>query len=137
MNAHDPQALSAYADGELPPAEASRMEAHLEGCTECLRELSNIRTMGEAMRRELDGRASGGIWEGVHRRITRPLGWGLLVIGAAVWAGLLLVSWFRQTLSLEWAALTTVGVGLAMLTAGIAYEQYREWKDSPYKDIER
>jgi 4-hydroxybenzoate polyprenyltransferase len=73
----------------------------------------------------------------VHRRITRPIGWILVTAGAALWVVLIAVAWFRQALTPEWVAATAVAVGLAMLAAGIGYEQYREWKDSPYKDIER
>jgi anti-sigma factor RsiW len=137
MSGHPLEALSAYADGELPPEEARRLESHLERCTECARELALIRTMGGAMRTLQPRRGRASVWEGVHRRITRPLGWVLLVVGVALWTALALVSWFRQALTPEWLAATAVGVGLAMLAIGIAYEQYREWRDSPYKDVER
>jgi anti-sigma factor RsiW len=137
MNGHPREALSAYADGELPPEEARRVRAHLERCTECARELATIRTLGGAMRTMHPAPRRAGTWEAVHRRITRPVGWILLVAGVALWTVLAVVSWFRQALTLEWLAATAVGVGVAMLAAGIAYEQYREWKDSPYRDIER
>jgi anti-sigma factor RsiW len=136
MNEHPHEALSAYADGELPPERALAVERHLEDCTECARELSIIRTMGGAMRQGTKA-AETGVWEGVHRRITRPIGWILVTAGAALWVVLITVAWFRQALTPEWVAATAVAVGLAMLAAGIGYEQYREWKDSPYKDIER
>jgi len=136
MNEHPHEALSAYADGELPPERAMAIERHLEACTECARELSIIRGMGGAMRqRPTDGKT--GVWAGVHRRITLPIGWILIAAGAALSAVLIAVSWFRQALTPEGIAVTAVGIGLAMLAAGIGYEQYREWKDSPYKDIER
>lgn len=136
MIGHPQEALSAYADGELSPDEAREIERHLDGCTECARELSLIRSIGGAMRtiRAGSGRST---WEGVHRRITSPIGWALVVTGGAVWVALALASWLRQELTLEWLAASAVGVGLAMVAVGIGYEQYREWKDSPYKDIER
>jgi anti-sigma factor RsiW len=137
MSGHPLEALSAYADGELSTEEARRVESHLERCTECARELALIRTMGGAMRTLEPRRGRASAWEGVHRRITRPLGWVLLVVGVTLWTALALVSWFRQALTPEWLAVTAVGVGLAMLAIGIAYEQYREWRDSPYKDVER
>jgi anti-sigma factor RsiW len=137
MNGHPQvEALHAYADGELLPEEARRVETHLERCTECLREVTLIHSIGGAMRTMNPPRRRGSAWEGVHRRITRPVGWILLVAGVLLWAGLAIFSWFRQELTLEWLAATAFGVGLAMLTIGIAYDQYREWKQSPYKDIE-
>ena len=137
MTTHPVEALSAYADGELPPAEAREVETHLEQCTECARELALIRTLGGAMRAMPANRPHRSTWERVHLRITRPVGWTLLAAGLLVWAGIALVSWFREALTLEWLAATAVGVGVAMLAIGIGYEQYREWKTSPYRDIER
>jgi anti-sigma factor RsiW len=138
MNGHPTEALGAYADGELTQDEARRVEAHLARCTECAREVAAIRSLGGAMRDIETSRPRGGdTWARVHRRITRPVGWVLLVAGVLLWTGLALASWFRETLTLEWLAATAVGVGIAMLAVGIAYEQYREWKDSPYKDIDR
>jgi hypothetical protein len=76
-------------------------------------------------------------WERVHGRITRPMGWTLLLAGVAVWAGIAIAAWFRQALTLEWLAGTAVAVGVLMLLVGIGHEQYREWRTSPYRDIER
>ncbi len=137
MNGHPEELLSAYADGELPPEEGRRVEAHLQRCTECARELAMIRTLGGAMRAMRPPQRRESVWEGVHRRITRPVGWLLLLAGLILWAVLALIGWFRQELTLEWLAATAIGVGLLMLAIGIAYEQYREWQGSPYKDIER
>lgn len=137
MTAHPTESLSAYADGELPPEEARRVEAHLEQCTECGRELALIRSLGDAMREMPSTPHRRSTWERVHLRITRPVGWTLLTAGVLVWAGIVLVSWFRQPPTLEWLVATAIGVGVAMLAIGIGYEQYREWKGSPYRDIER
>jgi anti-sigma factor RsiW len=138
MNGHpDTQALHVYADGELSPEEARRVEVHLEHCTECQREVTLLYSIGGAMQTMQPPRRRESAWEGVHRRITRPVGWILIVAGVLLWAGLALVSWFREELTLQWLAATAAGVGLAMLAIGIAYEQYREWKVSPYRDIER
>lgn len=42
--------LSAYMDGELPAAEAHRMEAHLAVCEECRRELAELRRLQALLR---------------------------------------------------------------------------------------
>lgn len=138
MNEHPVERLSAYADGELPAEEARRVEQHLRGCTECARELTLIRTMGGAMRSIAAEPPRRSVWDAVHRRITRPIGWLLFVAGVIVLGVLALIEWFREgAFDLEWFATTAVGVGLALLVVGIGYEQYQEWKTSPYKDIQQ
>lgn len=140
MNDEHPtgRTIGAYADGELPPDEASRVEAHLRSCTECARERALIRAMGGAMRETATEPPRKSVWGAVHRRITGPVGWLLLVTGAVVLAALALVEWVREgRFDLEWFATTAVGIGLALLVVRIGYEQYREWKTSPYKDLER
>jgi hypothetical protein len=137
MNRHPREELHAYADGELPAQEARRVEAHLRGCTECARELALIQSMGEAMKSSYSRRPPAGIWDGVHRRITRPVGWLLILVGTMIWVGLALVSWLRQELTLEWLAGSALVIGFVLLAVGIGYEQYREWKDSPYRNLRR
>lgn len=137
MSAHPEELLGAYADGELPPDEARRVEAHLQRCTECARELAQIRFLGGAMRSLQPRSTQRSVWEGVHRRITRPVGWILLLAGLVLWLGLALLAWLREELTLEWLAITAMGVGLVLIAVGIGYEQYREWKESPYRDVER
>ena len=34
-------------------------------------------------------------------------------------------------------AISAFGVGLAMLAVSVAYEQYRDWKETRYRDIQR
>jgi len=137
MIEHPRAELSAYLDAELPPEEAVAVERHLERCTECSRELALMRDLGGAMRSmEMQNRTRS-VWDGVHRRLTRPIGWMMITIGAVVWAGLLLVRWWQAELTVEWVAATGVGLGLLLLLVGISHEQYREWKSTRYKDVER
>ncbi|CAN5683426.1 MAG: zf-HC2 domain-containing protein [Gemmatimonadetes bacterium] len=133
---HHPRArLSAYLDGELPADEAAAVERHLKACTECARELAIMNQLGGAMRIPIANHRS--VWDGVHRKITRPVGWLLLLAGSALWAALVLIAWWRAELTMEWIAVTGIGSGLLFLTIGIAHEQYREWKSTRYKDVER
>ena len=139
MTHHPLVAISAYADGELTEQEEARVKAHLAQCTECARELALIRSMGEAMVEDMRTTPpQRGVWDGVHRRITQPAGWLLLIGGVSVWTVLLVIEWFRAgSLSLPWMASTAVGIGIALIAVGIGYEQYREWRHSPYKDLDR
>lgn len=136
---HPREAISAYADGELTAEEETRVEAHLAHCTECARELALIRAMGEAMVQTAQSTtARPGIWQHVHRRITQPIGWLLVSAGVAIWVALAVIEWFRSSsLTPAWLATTAVGIGLALIAVAVGYEQLREWRDSPYKDIER
>lgn len=137
MTEHPTDRIGAYVDGELTTEEAREIETHLRACTECARELASIRAMGGAMRATASESPRRSVWAAVHRRITRPVGWLLFVAGVAVVAALALIEWVREgAFDLAWLAATSIGVGLALLVVGIGYEQYREWKTSPYKDVE-
>jgi anti-sigma factor RsiW len=136
MNVHPREQLSAYVDGELPPDDAAAVERHLRDCTECARELTIMRDMGGAMRTMSTQYRGRGVWNGVHRRITRPVGWLFILAGVAVWAWLAVSRWSQQELTLEWAAGTAVVVGLVLLLLSLGYEQYRDWRETRYKDVE-
>jgi anti-sigma factor RsiW len=138
MNDHPLERISAYADGEVSAEEARRVEAHLAICTECTRELALIRALGGAMKSSLRERPRRSAWSRVHRSITTPVGWLLFVAGVSVWGALALIEWFQAgELSVRWLSSTAVGVGVVLIGVGIGYEQYRAWKDEPYKHIER
>jgi len=139
MTRHPLESISAYADGELPAHERAAVEHHLADCTECTRELALIRSMGEAMLNETQrARVPERLWTRVHRRITQPLGWLLVVAGVAVWMALGLTEWLRAgELTWVWLATTAIGIGAALLMTGIAFAQYQEWRNSPYREIDR
>jgi anti-sigma factor RsiW len=136
MSGHPREQLSAWLDGELPAGQAAAVEGHLRECTECSRELALMRMLGGAMR-DFTPRRQRSVWLDVQRRIARPAGWLLLLAGLAVWAGLSLVAWWRAELNLEWIAGTGVAAGLIVLLASLGHEQYREWKETRYRDVER
>ncbi len=47
--------LSGYLDGELPPEEVTRVEAHLRGCDRCERFGGEFGAVVSALRRQLGG----------------------------------------------------------------------------------
>jgi anti-sigma factor RsiW len=135
---HPRDLLGAYADGELNADETRRIETHLAACTECAREVALIRNLGGAVRNSIKVEPQRSVWDGVHRRLTRPLGWVLVVAGTAVWLALAVLEWFRAgELTLEWLGATAIAIGVVLLAVGVGYEQYREWKETRYRDIER
>jgi anti-sigma factor RsiW len=138
MNRHPHELLGAYADGELDAGQTAHVAGHLQECTECARELALIRSMGGAMRGTIAAAPERDVWAGVHRRLTRPVGWLLFVAGVTVWAAMAIVEWFRHgELSWEWLSMTAIGIGLALLFTGVLHEQYRDWKNTRYRDIQR
>jgi anti-sigma factor RsiW len=138
MNRHPHELLGAYADGELAAAETARVAEHLATCTECTRELALIRSMGGAMRSMVQHTPPRGLWDRVHRRITRPIGWLLVLAAVLTWSALIAVEWYREReLTWEYAAATGFAIGIVMIAASVGYEQYRDWKETRYKDIER
>ncbi|HTY63216.1 MAG TPA: zf-HC2 domain-containing protein [Acidobacteriota bacterium] len=62
--------LTAYADGELSPAESAQIRAHLEICVSCAAELSGFRAAAafvESHHRELELKPES--WDAVYARI--------------------------------------------------------------------
>ena len=136
MSAHPRERLMAYADGELDRHAASEIERHLDGCTECSRELSIVNGLKGAMK-EMESNQSRDVWGAVHRRLTTPVGWLLILGGTLFWVVLAVVRWFQAELTVEWLASTAVVTGLVMLLVAVGSEQYRNWKIERYKDVER
>jgi hypothetical protein len=138
MNPHPHELLGAYADAELDAAQTARVAEHLTKCTECARELALIRSMGGAMRTMVNSTERRGVWDAVHRRLSRPIGWLLILAGLAVWTTLAVLEWYRsRELTWEWMAGSAVLIGVVLLAVGIGYEQYREWKETRYRDVMR
>ena len=129
-----------FLDGELPPDDRARVEAALEGSTELQREVSIFRAMKEDLRGlsfEAPRRRPG-LWNEVSRRVARPMGWGLLVGGAAVWAGYGAYVFYTSPAQLvEKLSTGAVVIGILLLLASVIHEQYQEWIDDPYKDVHR
>lgn len=138
MTNHPRERLSAYADAELDRESAAEVERHLETCTECARELSIVRTLKGSMRTMQISRTDKDLWSQVHRRLTAPAGWLLIIAGTVMWAALAVVRWVQTAeLTPEWLGGSAVVIGAALLLIRITHEQYRAWKSDRYKDVER
>jgi hypothetical protein len=138
MNRHPHELLGPYADGELGAEEMATVAAHLTMCTECARDVALIRSMGGAMRQMVNDAPPRGIWDRVHRRIARPLAWLLIGAGAVIWGALVVVQVYRsRELTWEYASFSALFVGGVLLAIGIAYEQYREWRETRYRNVNR
>ena len=128
-----------YLDGELPAEGVARVEEELARSTELRREVAIFRAMHD----DLEGMAlaSGGrgsVWEGVNRRLTRPLGWILFTAGAVLWA--VCGAWVYLTSPsdpVQKLAVAALAVGFLILLAGTILERMAEWRTDPYRDVER
>lgn len=129
-----------FLDGELPPEEQARVASALARDSELARELAIYR----AMKSQLGGLSfepshlRRSVWDEVDRRLTRPVGWILLVGGIAVWS-LYGTYVFAAGPSDPWQKLATgaVVIGVLLLLASVIWERYREYLSDPYRDVQR
>ena len=126
-----------YLDGEAAPDERSRIEEALASSTELQRDVALFGAMKRDLRSmtlPLDHDQS--VWALVHRRITRPLGWVLVVAGFAAWTVYGSYLYFVSAID-PWEKLVTsaIGGGILLLFSTVIYERYREWLVDPYRDV--
>ena len=131
--------LMRFLDGELPPEEVARVEEALKRSTELQREYRIF----QALRDDVSGLtfdppSRGSVWNGVERRLTRPVGWILFVFGAILWTAY--GAWVFATSAadpVEKLAVGALAVGFFMLLGTTVTERLREWRTDPYRDIQR
>ncbi len=131
--------LMRFLDGELPSDEMARVEEALKRSTELQREFRIF----QALRDDVSGLtydppARESVWDGVERRLTRPLGWILFVFGAILWTAW--GAWVFATSAtnpIEKLAVGALAVGFFMLLGTTVMERVREWRTDPYRDIQR
>jgi ferric-dicitrate binding protein FerR (iron transport regulator) len=129
-----------YLDGELPPEERRRFEAAMEASTELRREAAIYRALREDLTAVSFERGVGrdSVWGRVNRRLTRPIGWLLLIVGVAVWVGYVVYEFFASPApSWQKMATSAVVIGVLLLFASVIYERYRELLTDPYRHVER
>jgi hypothetical protein len=132
--------LMRYLDGELPPAARARVDAELETSTELQREVAIFRALKEGFQ-ELSFHPADrhrSVWDRVNARVTRPIGWVLVFVGAIVWLSYG-VYVFATSPTDPWEKLATgaVAIGILLLFASVIWERYREWEHDPYRDVYR
>lgn len=131
--------LMRYLDGELPPDEVARVRDALERSTELQRELRIF----EALRKDIGGLSFDppphrSVWDGVQRRLTRPMGWILFISGAILW--LFYGAWVYATSPanpVEKLAVGALTIGFILLLGSTVSERLQESRTDPYRDIQR
>ncbi|MFV2006643.1 MAG: anti-sigma factor [Longimicrobiales bacterium] len=127
-----------YLDGELSPDERARVEAQISTSTELQREVAVFGKIKEDFRTmSFGGSESQSVWERVNRRLTRPVGWVLIVSGSFV---LTLYGIYLYLISaanlLEKLASAAIVIGVVILLGSVIYERYRNWLTDPYRDVQ-
>lgn len=128
-----------YLDGEVPPEERTRIEAAVAQSTELQRDVAVF----GSMKKDLQGMAfslgeDDSVWGVVHRRLTRPLGWLLVLAGFSVWVAYGSYLYLMSAID-PWEKLATsaIGTGIMLLFGSVIYERYKEWLSDPYRDVVR
>ena len=132
--------LMRYLDGELTPDERARVDAALSTSTELQREIAIYRAI-KADFQELSFEPAGrytSVWDRVNARVTRPIGWLLVVAGTLAWMSYG-VYVFATSPSDPWEKLATaaIAIGILILFASVIWERYQEWLRDPYRDVHR
>ncbi len=132
--------LMRFIDGELTPDEHARIEEALAKDTELSREAAIFRAMkGDFQELSFHpGTLRRSVWDNVNETLTRPIGWLLLVVGAAVWTGYGAYVFAASSADpFEKLATSAVVIGILILLASVIWERYREWMTDPYRDVHR
>jgi anti-sigma factor RsiW len=135
-----PDDLMRYLDGEMAPAERERVDAELGASTELRRELA----LFESLKVDIQGLSfhpatyRSSVWDQVNARVSRPVGWILLVSGVTAWMAYGAYVFATSSVS-PWEKLATgaVAIGILILLASVIWERLREWEVDPYRDVHR
>lgn len=131
--------LMRYLDDELLPSDRVRVQEALARSTELQRELSIYRALSDDFRAlSFAPDAPGSVWQEVNRRVARPTGWILVVVGGVLWIGY--ISWLFVTSPanlVEKLAVGTLSIGFAILLGSVIWERMDDWQTDPYRDIHR
>ena len=131
------ETLMRYLDGEVPPEERVRIEAALAESTALQRDVAGF----GSIKKDLQSMAfslehDGSVWSVVHRRLTRPLGWFLVMAGFSVWVAYGSYLYMMSAID-PWEKLATSTIGIMLLFGSVIYERYQEWLTDPYRDVVR
>ena len=132
--------LMRYLDGEMPPEERTEVDTELSTSTELQRELAIFRAL-KADFQELSFQPAQyreSVWDRVNERVTRPIGWILVAIGATVWMSYGAYI-FATSPTDPWEKLATgaIAIGILMLLTSVIWDRYRELQNDPYRDVQR
>jgi predicted anti-sigma-YlaC factor YlaD len=139
--------LSAYADGELQGEQKQTVDDHLKTCSDCRRELNELKRFEEVMAKmelkKADNEVWKRYWDLVYNRLERRIGWILLSLGGMIllfFGGYKLIEGLIQDSGIP----LLLKVGLLIFMAGIVVmlisfvkEQLFVYKRERYREVEK
>jgi anti-sigma factor RsiW len=130
--------LMQFLDQELDAGERARIERELATSTELQRELARYRRMRAELKSLGTDIRAPGVWAAIHRKLTRPVGWLLLVAGTLLSTGWGFWLYFtsNEDLVIKFA-MGAVVIGVALLLGATIQERWVEWQTDPYRDIQK
>jgi hypothetical protein len=125
-NMHDrwTDQLSDYLDGDLPPAETSALERHLESCEECRVTLAGLRDVKERAAALVDPPAPDDLWAGIASRIGTA--------GSTSANGPRVLPLPRRARVLAWALPAAAAAAVVLVTALVWYGGDGAHRESPF-----
>lgn len=138
--------LMGVLDGELPVADARRVEDHMAVCPACRAEMAAFRELGEAadqLGREEVRVNTEAAWEQIYDRLARGLGWLLLWVGILLMAGYGLWALGSEFLLDDTVPLAVrggvgaFGLGCLLLLVNILRERLHRSRTERYSEVER
>lgn len=142
IDEHVGELLSGYLDGELTQQQRQRVDIHCDTCTECKKNLEELRALresiGKARLSEIDQDVWREMMDDTTVRTSRGIGW-LLILGGVLVAMGMGVYEFVIDSSLGLAEKLIVGViygGFVVLFFSVLRQRFIERKTDKYKDVE-
>ena len=135
--------MMASLDGEICAADSAELESHLAECADCRREFDEHTRLSELVGEiELPGPSQEDMmkyWPSVYAKIERGAGWGLMIVGALIWAayGVYLFITDPTTGSLTKFLIALPVVGVLMLLISVIRERINVGRSERYKEVER
>jgi anti-sigma factor RsiW len=128
-----------YLDDELPPDRRVVIEAHIRDCTECNRDHAVFKRMkGDLHSMAMENDHGPSLWQAVSRRLFRPTGWVLLVIGTVALTAWGIYSYITSPENV-WTKLATgaVVIGIALLLLSAIVDRRTALRTDRYREIQR
>ena len=142
IDEHVGELLSGYLDGELTQQQRQRVDIHCDTCTECKKNLEELRALRESIGKARLSEVDQDVWrermDDTTVRTSRGIGW-LLILGGVLVAMGMGVYEFVIDSSLGLAEKLIVGViygGFVVLFFSVLRQRFIERKTDKYKDVE-
>jgi len=142
VDEHVGELVSGYIDGELTQQQRQRVEIHCGNCAACRQELEELKQLRNDVGKSRLSQYGEDKWResmnDTTTKVTRGLGW-LLLIGGALAVGGIILHGFITDPTLELYMKVIIGAiygGLVVLFISVLRQRLIERKTDKYKDVE-